>query len=176
VWIFFIFWSTKISVNPTCIFSSLSPQCRLSPVRRRHTVAPCHTYFPLSQYELAASASSSDNALSHRLPSRTKTEALNLYHRCRLPSLDHPTLTLHCYKKIISNLVTLLTTQSHLHFAFYLAKASCHWSSTHRRHSLSLLSDVYRPSAQRHSWWQTSRPSFAFRIAYQHVNSCKKLK
>jgi hypothetical protein len=44
--------------------------------------------------------------------------------------MDRPTSTLHCYKKIISTLVTLPTTQSHLHFVSSLARAPRHRSST----------------------------------------------
>jgi hypothetical protein len=76
-----------------------------------------HASFPLSQDELAASTSSFGNALSRYLPSRVETKALNLHHCCRLPSPDHPTITLHCYKRIISTLATLSVTQSRLHFA-----------------------------------------------------------
>jgi hypothetical protein len=43
-------------------------------------------------------------------PSQAKIEALNPYHRHRLSSSDRPTLTLHCYKKIISTLVSLFIT------------------------------------------------------------------
>jgi hypothetical protein len=64
----------------------------------------------LSQYELAASALSSVNALSYRVSSRVETEVLNLHHRRRLTSLDRSTSTIHCNKKIISTLTTLSTT------------------------------------------------------------------
>jgi hypothetical protein len=111
VWIFFIFWSSKIHVRPTDIVSSFSPyQCRLSSGRRRHT------FFSLRQYELVTFASSSGNILSRRLHSWTETKVLNPHHRRRLSSLDHPTFTLHCYKKIISILTTLFITQPRLYF------------------------------------------------------------
>jgi hypothetical protein len=90
---------------------------------------PGHTYFPLSQHELAASASFFDNVLSRRLPSQVKIKALN----------PHPTLLessdshCHCYKKIISTLSILPTTQSRLYFTSSLAKASHHQSSTRHR-------------------------------------------
>jgi hypothetical protein len=148
---FLHFRPSKIHVRPTGIVSSLSPpRCHLSSGRRRHASAPCHASFPLSQDDLVASVSSSGNALSHRLPSQTETEALNPHHRRRLLSLDRPTPTLHCYKKIISVLATFPTTQPHLYFASSLAKAPRYQSSTYRRRSLSPLSHVHHPSAQRH--------------------------
>jgi hypothetical protein len=149
LWIFFIFWFSKIHVSPTGIVSSLSPpRYRLSSGQRRHVVVPYHAFFPLSQDELAASASSSSNVLSCRLFSRAKTEALNPHHHRRLPSMDRSTLTLHYYKKIISILVTLPTTQQCLHFASSLARAQCHQSSTCHHHSLSPPSYVHYPSTQ----------------------------
>jgi hypothetical protein len=151
VLIFFIFWPSKIRINPTGIVSSLSPPwCRLSSGRCCYTAAPCHASFPWSQDELTASTLSSGNALSYRLTSRAESEALNLDHRCRPPSLDHPTTTLYCYKKVISTLVTLLTTQLRLHFTSSLAGAPHHRSSTRHRCSLSLSSHAHRPSAKQH--------------------------
>jgi hypothetical protein len=112
----------------------------------------CHTSFPRSQDELVASALSSDNDSSHRLLSRAEIKTLNLHHRYRPPSLDCPTFTLHCFKKIILTLTTLSTTQLCIYFVSSLAKALRHWSSIHRCHSLSLMTHFYRPSAQRHPW------------------------
>jgi hypothetical protein len=115
-WIFFIFQTSKIHVSPTDIFSSLSPpSCCLSSSRRRHATSTCHASFPRSQDDLAASAS------SRRLSSRVKIETLNPHYRHRPPSLDHPTPTLHCYKKIISILVILPITQH------YRNKGNFHW-------------------------------------------------
>jgi hypothetical protein len=129
------------------VFSLSPPRYCLSFGQRHHIIVLCHASFPLSQDELAASASSFGNALSCRLPSRTKIEALNLHHRRRLHFSDHRTPTIHCYKKIISILVTLPTTQPHLHFASFLARAPRHRSFTRRHRSLSPLSHVYRSSA-----------------------------
>jgi hypothetical protein len=127
MWIFLIFWLSKICVSPTGVVSSLSPpQCRLSSGQHHHTAAFYHAFFPLTQEELAAFTSSSSNTLSHRLLSKVETEALNLHHHRRLPSPDRPTPTLNCYKKIISTLNTLSTTQSRLHFASSLARAPRH--------------------------------------------------
>jgi hypothetical protein len=125
--IFFIFWPSMIRMSLT----------RLSSGRHRHAVAPYHASFLWRQNELATSGSSSGNVSFHRLPSRAKTEALNLHHRCRPPSLDSPTPTIHCYKKVISTWATLLTTQPRLHFASSLARAQCHQSSTCSSRSLS---------------------------------------
>jgi hypothetical protein len=72
-----------------------------------HAVTSCHASFPLSQEELAASVSSSGNTSSRRFQSRAEIEALNPHHRCRLSSLNCPTLNIHCYKKFISTLTTL---------------------------------------------------------------------
>jgi hypothetical protein len=66
----------------------------------------CYASFRLSQDEIAASASSSGKASSRRLPSRAETKAMNTHHRRWPPSLDHPTPTLHCCKKVISTLVS----------------------------------------------------------------------
>jgi hypothetical protein len=124
---FLYFWPSKICVSPTSIVSSLSLlRCHLSSSRQHRTAAPCHTSFPWSQDEFAASASSFDNASSRRLPSRAKTKVLNLDHRHRPPSLDSLTLTLHCYKNVISILATLSTTQLRLYFASSLAIAPHH--------------------------------------------------
>jgi hypothetical protein len=123
-------------MSPADIISSLSPPwCRLSSDRRLHVDAPCHASFLWSQDERATSTSSSSKASSHRLLSRAETKALNLYHRQWPPSPDHPTPTLHCYKKVISTLSTLPTTQSHLYFVSSLAIAPRHRKSTHRCHS-----------------------------------------
>jgi hypothetical protein len=70
---------------------------------------------------------------------------------------------------------SLHTTQPCLYFASSLAKALCHQSSTHLRRSLLPQSHTHCPSAQWHLWWQTSRPYFASRIAYRHMNSRKKI-
>jgi hypothetical protein len=78
-----------------------------------------------------------------RLPSRAKTEALNLHRHHRPPSPDSLTPILYCYNKVISTLATLSTTQPHLHFAFSLARAPRPRSSTHHRHSLSPPPHVY---------------------------------
>jgi hypothetical protein len=160
---FIHFRPNKIYVSPTDIVSSLFPlQYRPSSGRRRHTVAQCHIFFLLSQDELADSASSFGNTSPRRLPSQPETEALNLHHHSRPPSLHHLTPTLHYYKKIISILVTLPTTQSHFHFISSIARAPHHRSSTHHRRSLLPLSHVHRPSVQWHLHWQTSRSSFTF--------------
>jgi hypothetical protein len=111
---------------------------------RRHTVS---RFLFIEQDELIASTSSFDNILSRQLSSQAQTEALDPhYHRRLLP--NHPTLTLNCYKKIISTLVTLPTTQSHFYFASSLERAPRHQSSTCRRRSISSVSHIHRPSAQ----------------------------
>jgi hypothetical protein len=132
------------------VYSLSAPRYRLSSGRCRHAAASCHASFPLSQDELTVSASSSGNALSRCLPSRGETEELNLHHRRRLPSPDRPTSTLHCYKKIISTLATLPTTQLCLYFISSLARAPSHRSSPHHCRSFSPMSHAHRHSAQRH--------------------------
>jgi hypothetical protein len=133
----------------------------------------CHTCFPWSQDELTTSASSSGNVSSHRLHSQAESKALNPHHHHRPPSPDHPILTLHCYKKDISILVTLPTTQLRLHFASFLARAPRHRSSTRCHCSLSPSSHAYCPSTRQHPRWRASRPSFTFWITYRHMNSHK---
>jgi hypothetical protein len=63
------------------------------------------------------------------------------------------------------------------YFAFSLARTSHHRSSTHYHRSLSPPFHVHHSSAQwhprQHPRWQTSRLSFAFWIAYRHINSRK---
>jgi hypothetical protein len=173
VCIFFIFRSSKIRVSPTSVVSSLfPPRYRISSGWHHHVAASCHASFPLRQDELIVPASSFDNILPCRLSSQVKTEALNLHHRRRLPSPDRLILTLHCYKKIISNLDTLLTTQQCLYFASTIARTPYHQKSI-RRHSLSLLFYTYYPSTQRHSRWWISRSSFTFQITYRYINSHK---
>jgi hypothetical protein len=159
---FLYFQSSKICFSPTGVVSSLfPPRCHLSSGRRHHAVMLCHASFPLSQDELADSALSSGNALSRRPPpSRDETEALNPHHHLRPLSLDRPILTLHYYKKIISILITLHTTQSCLYFISSLARAPRHRSSTCHCCSLSPLLHVHHLSAQRHPRCRTSRPSF----------------
>jgi hypothetical protein len=56
------------------------------------------------------------------LRSQAKNEALNSHHHCRPPFLDCLTSTFHCYKIVISTLVTLLITQPRLYFISSLAK------------------------------------------------------
>jgi hypothetical protein len=143
--ILFIFRPNKIRVSSTGVVSSLSPPwyC-LSSNHCHHAAAPCHTSIPWSQDEVTASASSSGNALSRRLPSQAKTEALNPHHHHWPPSPDRTAPTLYCSKKVISSLITLPTTQPCLHFAFS--------SLVRHHHSLSPLSHTDRPSAQRHPW------------------------
>jgi hypothetical protein len=173
---FLHFFPSKIRVSPIGVVYSLSPpRCHLSSGRRRHTIAPCHSFFPLNQYELTASASSFGNALSCHLPSRAETEALNLHHHNKPPSSDRLTPALHWYKKIISTLVTLPITQSRLHFISSLARAPRYRSSACHLRFLSPLSHAYHPSTQWHPHWRTSRLSFASRTAYQYVNSHKKI-
>jgi hypothetical protein len=150
--VFFSFFGiVRIRVIPTGVVSSLStPQYCLSSDRCCHAPVSYHASFPLNQNEVTTSVLSSDNASSHRLPSRAETEALNMHHRHRLPSPNRLTHTLHCYKKIILTLTTLPTTQPRLHFVSSLAKAPCHQNSTCRRCSLSPSSHAHPPSTQRH--------------------------
>jgi hypothetical protein len=109
---------------------------------------PYHASFSLSQDDLTASVLSSGNVSSRRLPSRAKTEALNSHRDRWPPSSDRSSPTLHYYKKFISTLVTLPTTQLCLYFTSFLARAPCHRNSTHCHHSLSSSSHAHHPSAQ----------------------------
>jgi hypothetical protein len=146
---FFIFRSSKIHVSLTDVVSSISPlQCCLSSGRRHHAAASCHTYFSLSQYELATSTSSFGNVSSYRLSSRAETKALNPHHLRQPPSPDRLTLTFHCYKNIISILVTPPTIEPHLYFASFLTRAPHYRSSTCGYHFLLPLSHTHHPSIQ----------------------------
>jgi hypothetical protein len=172
---FLHFLPIKIRASLTGVVSSLFPlQCCFFSDRCHHATAPCYTFSPLSQDEIAASVSSSTNILSGRLPSKAETKSLSPQHRRRLHFSDQPTSTLYCYKKIISTLVTLPTTQPRRHFASSLARAPRHRSSTRRHRSLSPLSHTYRPSAQQHPRWRNSRSSFSSWITYRYVNLNKK--
>jgi hypothetical protein len=139
------FVSARLASSP-----SSPPQCCLSSDRRRHVTASCHNSVSWSQDEVVASASSSGNASSCRLPSQAKIEALNPHHRRWPPSPDCPTHTLHCYRKIILILIILIITQSCFYFGSSIIRAPCHWSSIHRCHSFSPSSYAYRPFTQRH--------------------------
>jgi hypothetical protein len=143
---FSFFWPSKIYVSSTDVVSSLSPlRCRLSSGWRCHIVTPCHASFPWTQDELAGSASFSDNTLSRSLPGWAETKVLNLHHHHQPPFLDNPTPTIHCYKKIISILITLPTNQSHLYFVSSLTRAPRHQISTYHCHSLSSSSHTNSP-------------------------------
>jgi hypothetical protein len=77
---FLHFWPSKVRVSPTSVVSSLSPpEYRISSDRRHHAAALCHTSFPLSQDELAASALSFSNASSCRLPSEELPKMKSTY-------------------------------------------------------------------------------------------------
>jgi hypothetical protein len=108
VWIFFIFWPSKICVSPIDVISFLF--CPSG--RRHHAVVLCHTSFPYSQNKLVTSSSFSDNALSRCISPWVKIKTLNPHHHCRPSYLDRPTPTLHCYKKFTPTMPTLSTTQS----------------------------------------------------------------
>jgi hypothetical protein len=138
--------STQLALSPPFYLPSVS----ISSDRHRHAVAPCHASFPLTQDELTASALSFDNASSRRftLSSQNRSIEIILTARRQPPFPDLPTHTLHCYKKVISTLVTLPTTQPHLYFASSLFIAPYNWSSTHRCHFLSPSSHVHHPSTQ----------------------------
>jgi hypothetical protein len=144
VWILFIFDPIKFTSD--VVSSLFSHWCHLSSSRRRHTTASYHASFPWSQNEFAGSASSFGNASSCCIPSRAETKTLNSHHRRRPPSLDNPTHTLHFYKKVVSTLATLLTTQPHLYFVSSLARAPQYQSSACRHRFISPLSHAHHPS------------------------------
>jgi hypothetical protein len=132
-------------LNWHCLFPFSSPVPHLlQSISSHHRVVSY--FFTWRQDKLAVSVLSSGKASSRRLPSRAKIKALNLHHRHHPPSLNCPSFTIHCYKNIISTLITLPTTQLYLYFASLLAIASRHQSSTCCRHSLSLPFYIYRPS------------------------------
>jgi hypothetical protein len=79
-------------------------------------------------------------------PSWANIEVLNLHHRRWPPSSDSPTPTHHCYKKIVSILITLPTIQPRLNFASSLTRAPRHRSFTRRHRFISPPSHVHRPS------------------------------
>jgi hypothetical protein len=164
---FLHFWSSKICVSPTGVISSLSPpRCCLS--SGRHHAVSC--FLPLKPRRTRCICFIFRQRFIPSPPSRAKTKALNPHYHHRPPFSDNLTPTLHCYKKVISTLPTLPTTQLLLHFISSLAigiPPYCH-------HSLLLLSHT-RPSAQWYPWWQISRPSFTFRTTYRHVNSRKNI-
>jgi hypothetical protein len=106
---FLHFLLSKIRISSTDVVFSISPsRCRLSFGRCHHVVTPCHAYFPWSQDELVAYASSFGNVSLYRLSSRVEFVALNLQHCRQPPSSDSPTPTLNCYKKCYLNRVSIL--------------------------------------------------------------------
>jgi hypothetical protein len=130
-WVFFIFQSSKIRVNPTGVTSFLSPfWCCLSSDRHCHTATPYCASFPWSQDELATFASSSINASSRCLASQVETKALNTHHHHRSPSSDRLTLTLYCYKRSSRSWSLSPPLNRVSIFAFFLDWAPCHRSST----------------------------------------------
>jgi hypothetical protein len=146
-----------------------SPRCRLSSGRRHHAVS----HFILMESRRARSLRFIfRQCFIPSPPLSCWNQSVESAPQPSASSPDSPTITLHCYKKVISILPTLPITQPHLHFASSLARASHHRSSTRRHRSLSLSSHAHHLSAQRHPRWWTSRPSFASWTAYQHVNSC----
>jgi hypothetical protein len=161
---FIIFWRNKICVSSTDVVSFLSPlRCHLSSDWCRHVAVPCHASFLCSQDELAASALSFGNASSSRLPFWVETK-----HWIRSTDASHSPRT----ARLPPSTAIKRSSQS---WSLSLARAPYHLSSTHCRRSLSPLSHVHRPSAQRHLRWRTSWPSIAFRTTYRHVNSCKNI-
>jgi hypothetical protein len=122
-------------------FSLPSTACHSSH-RHLHAVVLCHASFPLSQDEPALPPL---RLLTMLHPVASPLEP---YHRRWPPSSDCPIPTLYRYKKVISTLVTLSTTQPYLNFSSSLSRAPRHWSSTCRRRSLSPSSHTYRPSVQ----------------------------
>jgi hypothetical protein len=175
VWSFFTFWPSKIYINPTGVVSSLFSQwCRLSSGQRHHTAAPCHASFSWSQDELAASASSSSNASSRRLsPLEPK-----LKHWIHTTTTGHPLWTV--------RLPNFIAVKCHLNFdhslynsttsPFCLPNQSTVLSELHLPPSFSFTAiPRHRPSVQRYSRCRTSRPSFASRTTYRHVNSHKRI-
>jgi hypothetical protein len=149
VWIFFIFQTSKICVSSTGVFSNLfPPRCRLSSDRRHHAAAQCHASFPWRQDELVASTSSFDNTSFCRLLISSRNRNIK---SVPLPPAT-PTSTLHYYKNVISNLITLFTTQSCLYFVFSLARAPLHRSSTRCHHPHLPSSHTHHLSAQQHPW------------------------
>jgi hypothetical protein len=136
VCIFFIFGKVKsasIQLTSSTLFPLPYDKCG-------HDAAPCHSSFSLNQDEFIASASSFSNALFYHLLFQLETKSLNPHHHSRPPSLNRLAPTLYYYKKIISILITLTTTQSYLHFTSSLARAPRNRSSTHHRRSLSSFS------------------------------------
>jgi hypothetical protein len=115
-----------------------------------HAATPYYAYFLSRQDEIIVPASSSNNLLSCHIPSWVETKGLDPHHHCSLPFLDSSTLTLNCYKKIISTLVTLSIIELCFHLASSLVRVSRHQSSTRHHCSLSPLSQVHCPSTQWH--------------------------
>jgi hypothetical protein len=97
------FASTQLASSPPfSLPGSASPPADIDILPRRVTL-PFYG-------EFVVSASSFDNVLSRRFPSRVETEVLNPHHRRRSPSLYRPIPTFYCYKKVISILATLFIT------------------------------------------------------------------
>jgi hypothetical protein len=152
VWIFFIFWPSKIRVSPTGIISSLfPPRCRFSFGRRRHATTPCVT---LPSHWVKTSSLPPLHLLAMLHP---VTSPLEPKLRICITVTGRPP-TLHCYKKIISTLITLLITQPSFHFASSLAIAPCHWSTfplSQDELAASTLSSSNASSRRFPSWAET---------------------
>jgi hypothetical protein len=156
IFIYFIFQTSKIRVSPTDIVSSIfPPRCCFSSDRCHHADASCHLLLmEPRRVRCLRFIFWQCFVQSISLSSRNWSIEFALSPLAILPR--PPTHILHCYKNIISTLVTLSTTQSRLYFTSSLARAPHHRSSIHRHHSLSLLSHVHHSFTQRHPRWWTS--------------------
>jgi hypothetical protein len=110
------------------------------------TTSPCHVTSRFLPHRVKMSSLHPLHLLTMlrpvAFPSQAKTETLNMHHRHRPPSSNSPTLTLHCYKKVILILITLRTTQPHLHFSYSLVRAP-----RHRSFTCAIVSFHHRPTS-----------------------------
>jgi hypothetical protein len=129
------------------ISSLFPPRCRLSSCRHRNATTSYHTSF---LWRARCICFIVPQRFIPSPPHRVEIEVLNPHHHRRPPSSDCSTPTLHCYEKVISILIILLTTQPCFHFTSSLVRAPCHRSSTRRCCSLLPLSHAHCSSVQRH--------------------------
>jgi hypothetical protein len=144
MWIFFIFWPSKICASPTVSPPPFPLPGATSPPFDVVTL-PCRV--TLSSHGANMSSQAPLYLLLIFCPAASPFE-LKSKHWIHTTTVGHPPRTaLHCYKNIISTFAILSTSQSCLHFISSLARAPCHQSFTHRHHSLSPPFHAHRPSA-----------------------------
>jgi hypothetical protein len=161
MWIFFIFWSSKIHISPTDVISSLSPPDTTSPPADVATLL-CRITLSFHWAKTSSLHPLHFSVMLYHVVSPLESKPMHWIHTTTTGHTPQTAWLLlsTAIKNIISILATLPTAQPRLHFASFLARSPRHRSSTRHHHSLSSLSHSHRPSIQQHPRWWTSRLTF----------------